>query len=136
MASRSLKDLHPQVQLKAEQFINECDKAGIDILIYCTLRSKEEQDELYKIGRSLPGKIVTYARGGYSYHNYGLAFDWVPLIGGKPAWNDTALYARAGIIAEGLGLEWAGRWTGKLKETAHCQYTMGQTIEKLLKEAK
>jgi peptidoglycan L-alanyl-D-glutamate endopeptidase CwlK len=133
MASRSLKDLTPQCQLKAEQFLQSCSKAGIDILVYCTYRSKEEQDELYKIGRTLPGKIVTNARGGYSWHNHHRAFDWVPIVNGKPQWNNNALYSRAGIIAEQVGLEWSGRWTGKLKETAHCQYTEGKSIESLLK---
>lgn len=136
MASRSLKDLTPQVQLKAEQFIHSCEKAGIEILVYCTYRSKEEQDELYKIGRTLPGKIVTNARGGESFHNYRVAFDWVPVHHGKPLWNDNGLYTRAGIIAEGLGLEWSGRWSGKLKEMAHCQYTEGKSIEQFKKESK
>ena len=39
----------------------------------------EEQTALYAIGRTSPGKVVTKARAGESYHNYGLAFDWVPL---------------------------------------------------------
>jgi hypothetical protein len=39
----------------------------------------EEQTALYSLGRSAPGKIVTKARAGESFHNYGLAFDWVPL---------------------------------------------------------
>ena len=131
MASRALNDLTPQCQLKAEQFLHSCHKAGLDILIYCTLRSSVEQDELYSHGRSKPGKIITNARGGSSYHNYGMAFDWVPLVYGKPAWNDTALYARCGLIAEGIGLEWAGRWTGKLREQAHCEYTEGKSIAEL-----
>ena len=48
----------------------------------------EEQAALYKIGRSVKGKIVTNARPGESYHNYGLAFDWVPL---KPAPKDPTM---------------------------------------------
>lgn len=133
MPSKSLSDLTPQCQLKAEQFIHSCEKAGITILIYCTYRSNEEQDELYKIGRTLPGKIVTNARGGDSMHQYHVAFDWVPMVNGKPAWNDTVLYTKAGIIAESVGLEWSGRWSGKMKEQAHCQYTEGKTLEQFKK---
>lgn len=125
MASRSLDDLIPAVKAKAELFVAKCKEAGIDILIYCTLRTKEEQDDLYAIGRTKPGRIVTCARGGESFHNYGCAFDWVPVVGGKPQWNDTALYRKAGILAESVGLEWAGRWKGALHETAHCQLTSG-----------
>jgi len=58
-------------------------------LIYCGRRTMEEQTALFAIGRSAPGKIVTKARAGESYHNYGLAFDWVPL---KPAPKDPDLY--------------------------------------------
>jgi hypothetical protein len=48
----------------------------------------EEQAALYSLGRSAPGRIVTKARAGESYHNYGLAFDWVPL---KPAPKDPTM---------------------------------------------
>lgn len=131
MASRSLDDLLPVVKRKAEEFRKLCADQGMDILIYCTLRTWEEQDGLYAQGRTKPGKIVTNARGGESFHNYGCAFDFVPLVAGKPAWSDTNLYRKAGVIAESVGLEWAGRWTGSLRETAHCQYTGGLTLAQL-----
>ena len=133
MASKSLKDLQPKVQLMAEEFVQKCAEAGIEILIYCTLRSKEEQNVLYAQGRTTDGKIVTNARGGDSWHNYGCAFDWVPVIAGKLQWDNMPLYARAGIIAESVGLEWAGRWTGKLKETAHCQFRDGRSLDDMKK---
>ena len=131
MASRSLDDLLPVVKEKALLFKEECEKQGMDILIYCTYRANEEQDELYKQGRSKPGRIVTNARGGESWHNHRCAFDFVPLVAGKPAWDDANLYRKAGVIAESVGLEWAGRWVGKLRETAHCQYTGGLTLAQL-----
>jgi hypothetical protein len=40
------------------------------------LRSMEEQTKLYDQGRKTPGAIVTNARAGSSFHNYGLATDW------------------------------------------------------------
>lgn len=131
MASRSLNDLKPAAKQRAEAFLKACADEGLDILIYCTYRSGGEQDELYAQGRTKPGKIVTNARAGDSWHNWGYAFDFVPVVGGKPQWSDASLYAKAGRIAESVGLEWAGRWTGKLKETAHCQYTGGVTLAQL-----
>lgn len=131
MASRSIFDLQPPVRIKAEAFLDECERQGLDILIYCTYRSPEEQDGLYAQGRTKPGDIVTNARGGDSFHNWRCAFDFVPLVGGKPQWGDKALYLKAGIIAESVGLEWAERWTGKLRETAHCQYSGGLTLAQL-----
>ena len=136
MASRSLDDLTPAVKSMVQQFLAKCKAEGIDILIYCTYRSPEEQDALYAQGRTKPGPIVTNARGGYSWHNHRCAFDFVPMVGGKPQWNDKALYLKAGIIAESVGLEWAGRWTGKLRETAHCQFTGGKTIAQVLSETR
>lgn len=136
MASRSLHDLNSKTQLLAEAFLHECNNQGLDILIYCTYRSPEEQDKLYAIGRTEKGKIVTNARGGDSYHNHRCAFDFVPILAGKPQWDNAALYSKAGIIAEEVGLEWSGRWTGKLRETAHCQFRDGKTLEQMKKEMK
>ena len=127
MSSRSIEDLNFPTRERAKRFLTECAKAGITVLIYCTKRSSVEQDGLYAIGRSLPGKIVTNAKGGDSWHNHGSAFDFVPMVYGKPQWGDKELYAKCGAIAESCGLEWAGRWV-KFKETAHCQYRGGLTL--------
>lgn len=124
MASRSLDDLTPSVKDKAERWRGMCALEGIDALIYCTLRSNEEQDALYAIGRTKPGSIVTNAKAGQSSHNpdeknKARAFDAVPMLHGKPQWNDSKTYLRMGEIAESVGLKWAGRWTGRLREVAH-----------------
>jgi hypothetical protein len=50
----------------------------------------EEQAALYAKGRTSGGRIVTKAKPGQSYHNYGLAFDWVPI---KPAPKNSDLLA-------------------------------------------
>jgi peptidoglycan L-alanyl-D-glutamate endopeptidase CwlK len=126
--SRKLEDLHPKVKTLCEQFIASCDKQGIDILITSTYRDGESQNELYSQGRTNPGRVVTNARAGQSYHNWRVAFDFVPLVFGKPAWNDLALFTKCGEIAESVGLEWAGRWK-KFKELAHCQYTNGLSLQ-------
>ncbi len=136
MASRSLLDLNPETRKRAEQFIVECERAGIDVLIYCTYRSNKEQDVLYAQGRTTAGNIVTNARGGQSWHNHRAAFDFVPLVNGKAAWNDKCLYEKCGKIAESLGLEWAGRWTGSLRETAHCQFRGGLTLAQAIQNQK
>jgi peptidoglycan L-alanyl-D-glutamate endopeptidase CwlK len=128
--SRSLDDLLPKVQTLAHAFIQSCQKAGIEVMIYCTYRDNESQAALYATGRTKPGKVVTNAKAGESYHNYRCAFDFVPMVHGKPAWNDNALYTQCGQIAEHVGLEWAGRWKS-FKETAHCQYTGGLSIADL-----
>lgn len=84
MASRSILDLSPKVQPICGEWLRRCSARGVAVLVYCTNRTFVEQDALYQQGRDangkrIPGKsIVTYAKGGYSAHNYGLAWDAVP----------------------------------------------------------
>jgi len=125
--SRSLTDLNPKVAAMCSEFINSCKKQHIDILITSTYRDTESQNALYAQGRTAPGKKVTNAKGGQSFHNWKVAFDFCPIVNGKPNWNDVALYTKCGEIAESVGLEWAGRWKS-FKELAHCQYTGGLTL--------
>lgn len=131
MTSRSLDDLEPGTRTRAQRFLAACADADLDILIYCTYRTPEEQACLYAQGRVRPGAVVTNAKPWQSWHNWRRAFDFVPLTGGKPQWNDHEAYAKAGAIAESVGLEWAGRWTGSLRETAHCQFRDGHTLAEL-----
>ena len=133
--SRQIEDLIPAVQTKARELIQLAKNAGIDLLITSTYRSNEEQAALYAQGRTKPGLIVTNARPGESFHNWRCAFDVVPLKNGKPVWGTTGpdgdLWRKIGGMGESVGLEWAGRWTGKMREVAHFQYTGGRTLADL-----
>ena len=128
MASRDLNDLHPTVAAKARAHIAACAAEGIDLLVTCTYRDPAEQARLYAQGRTTPGKIVTNARPGQSFHEYRVAYDFVPMRAGKPVWGtsgeDGKLWQRVGELAEAQGLEWAGRWP-RFKEMAHAQFTGG-----------
>lgn len=126
--SRKIEDLHPHVANLCRQFIAKCDEAGIDVLITSTYRDHASQAALYAQGRTTPGKKVTNAKAGQSWHNWRVAFDFVPVVNGKAQWNDLQTFEKCGIIAESLGLEWAGRWT-KFREMAHLQYTGGLTLK-------
>ena len=126
--SRSLSDLNPKVAALCSEFINRCKEKGIDVIITSTYRDAESQNALYAQGRTTDGKIVTNAKGGQSYHNWRVAFDFCPIVNGKCQWQDADLFAICGRIGEDLGLEWAGRWSGKFKETAHLQFTGGLSL--------
>lgn len=130
--SRRVEDLNPAVQWRAHALVKAAKDDSIDLLITSTYRSNEEQAALYAQGRTKPGVIVTNARPGDSYHNWRCAFDVVPLRNGKPVWStsgpDGDLWRKIGEMGEAVGLEWAGRWTGKLREMAHFQYTGGLTL--------
>lgn len=95
---------------KAEELTKLCKQNGIDILITQTLRTKAEQDALYAQGRTAPGKKVTNAKYPQSLHCWGIAFDFVPIVGGKAIWNQPALFLKVGELGESIGLEWGGRW--------------------------
>lgn len=131
ISSRRLEDLHPAVKVRAERLLRLCADEGIDLLITSTFRDDESQNALYAQGRTAPGRIVTNARAGQSYHNHRVAFDVVPLRAGKPVWGttgaDLALWQRVGELGEQAGLEWAGRWK-RFREFPHFQYTGGLTL--------
>lgn len=128
--SRKLEDLHPKVGKMCNEFISKCKDEGIDVIITSTYRDAESQNELYAQGRTKPGKVVTNAKAGDSFHNYQLAFDFVPVVSGKAQWNDLSLFKRCGEIAKSCGLEWAGEWKS-FKEYAHCQFTDGLSLKDL-----
>ena len=128
--SRKIEDLHPYVAKLCRAFVAACKKDGIDILITSTWRDNESQNALFAQGRTKPGKIVTNARGGSSFHNYKLAFDFVPIVNGKAQWNDVRTFKRAGEIGKQVGLDWAGDWKN-FKEFAHLQWTGGLSLAQL-----
>lgn len=128
--SRDLNELLPIVQHKAVCFVAACKSAGIDVLITSTYRDHESQDALYAQGRTKPGRVVTNARGGQSFHNFRVAFDFVPMRHGKPQWDDDALLLSCGVIGEACGLEWAGRWQA-FAERLHMQYAGGLSLADL-----
>lgn len=128
--SRGIDALTPTAAAKCRSFIHECALAGIEVLITSTYRDNESQAALYAQGRTVPGHIVTNAKPGRSFHNYRIAFDFVPVKNGKACWGDTALFFTCGAIAKAQGLEWAGDWID-FPEYAHCQDSGGLTITQL-----
>jgi peptidoglycan L-alanyl-D-glutamate endopeptidase CwlK len=130
ISSRNIDDLDPRVAKKCFDFISACDEHCIDVIITSTYRDKESQDALYAQGRTAPGHIVTNARGGYSFHNYRLAFDFCPIVNGKPQWNDIELFKKCGELGKLLGLDYAGDWVS-FREYAHLQFTNGLSLTEL-----
>lgn len=128
MASRQLNDLLPKVEQAARKSLVECQQAGIDILVTCTYRSGEEQDQLYAQGRTAPGRKVTNAKAGQSFHQWRVALDIVILIGGKPEWSGShPNWSKAAKIFISNGFEWAGNWK-RFRELPHFQMTGGHPL--------
>ncbi|MGL6106272.1 M15 family metallopeptidase [Romboutsia sp.] len=130
--STSLDTLHPYVKQLALKFLEKCKAENFPVQITYTFRSIKEQNDLYAKGRTTKGPKVTNARGGYSYHNYGLAFDASPLVNGKIDWNNESLYKKMGAIGKSVGLDWGGDWKN-FKDMPHFQWTGGLLIEELVR---
>lgn len=129
--SRKIDDLLPVVQSKVRKFLELCHENDIDLLVTSTFRDNESQNALYAQGRTAPGKKVTNAKAGESWHNYRCAVDVVPLRNGKPVWDGSdPVWQTVGELGKQAGLEWAGNWK-KFKELAHFQYTGGKTMAQL-----
>ena len=106
---RGIHLLHPFVRAKAEALIEACSACGLPLLITDTLRTREEQDNLYAQGRTRPGGIVTNCRGSdyKSPHQWGVAFDFCKNIKGQE-YNDRAFFQQVGAVGKSLGLFWGG----------------------------
>ena len=134
--------LHPKVREEALAIYKEI-VAALTGHATCrfafTLRTFAEQAELYAQGRSKPGKIVTKAAAGLSFHNYGLAIDIVLIIDGKEAsWDEKRDFDADGVsdwqeivhIFKQHGWEWGGDW--KFTDTPHFQKVFGKSVRDLL----
>lgn len=108
-SEKSIATLLPEVQPIARALVQKADQNGIRIKILSGLRTYAEQDELYAQGRTKPGPKVTNAPGGYSNHNFGIAFD-VGVFEGTKYLGESVKYKAIGVLGMDLGLEWGGNW--------------------------
>lgn len=113
--------LHPLKQEKFVDFLLEIESTlGIEIRVVQAFRTFSEQNAEYAKGRSAPGKIVTAAKGGESFHCYGLAIDCVPMINGIPNWTYDFLKLKK--ISDKYGFTWGGQW----KDYDHFEDNLGR----------
>jgi len=161
--SRNVNDLTDATLAKVVLVIEYCKSKEVNILIYSTLRTLEEQARIYRRGRSYSDikvkmkkltdrgfkplaeviesvgpqykkGIITHAAPGESYHNYGRAFDAVPVVDSKAMWNDDELYAVYGEAVRNAGLTWGGDWT-KFLDKPHAQLGLGGNPLKIYSKA-
>lgn len=92
------------------------------------LRTIADQDALYAQGRTKPGKKVTNVRGGNSWHNYGLAFDFVLLINGKISWDVDKYWLEVVKIFKSKGFVWGGDFKS-LYDAPHFEKTFGKSLK-------
>lgn len=136
-----IKLLHPKIREAVNAVLCSCLALGIEVRIVQGFRSFAEQDALYAQGRTIPGHIVTKARGGQSPHNFGLAVDFC--IHHKD--GTVSFDMHEGLDENGISdwnrvvnefkkffFEWGGDWKGNLKDNDHVQLLFGYSLVKLL----
>lgn len=140
-----IETLEFETKVRCLMLLKESEKNGIILRIVQALRTSAEQDALYAQGRKdlwlvnelrralkwpdltkYDNRVVTNARAWESWHNFGRAFDVVPMKDGVPDWEST-LWSQIGFMGEACGLEWGGRWSHPDKP--HFQFTNGLTLE-------
>jgi len=89
----NIMHLHPVVRTAVVKTFVQLQAEGIPFKIFEAFRYPERQADLYAQGRTKPGSIVTYAKPWSSYHQYGLAVDFVLYINDSWSWETGAAKA-------------------------------------------
>ena len=105
---RSIGELTPDAQKACNQFMAECKKQGLNVLITETYRSQARQDYLYAQGRTRSGKKVTWTKN--SRHTSRRAWDICKNAKGGE-YSDTDFFKKCGAVAKSLGVIWGGTWS-------------------------
>jgi peptidoglycan L-alanyl-D-glutamate endopeptidase CwlK len=143
--------LHPKVREEAKAAIEAAEMnfpANIKIRVVQGLRTIDEQNALYAQGRTTPGKIVTKAKGGSSFHNYGLALDFALMYDKdnngsfeELSWNIAKDFDKDGTIDwqevvkqfEDRGWSWGGKWR-TFKDNPHVEKTFDNKWQTLFQK--
>jgi peptidoglycan L-alanyl-D-glutamate endopeptidase CwlK len=144
--------LHPKIRKDVFRMYREEVAPALTNGVYCrfthTLRTFQEQDELYKIGREkffdADGSrlgIVTRAKGGQSFHNFSLAIDFCIMASRTATWDilvdldkdGKADWMEVVNIFKRNKFEWGGDWK-KFRDFPHLQKTFGYTTKELLEK--
>ncbi len=118
-SEKTIATLQPEVRPYARTLVQKAAAVGITIKVISGLRTYDEQNALYAQGRSKPGSRVTNAQGGFSNHNFGIAFD-IGVFKGANYIPESAQYKVVGALGMEIGLEWGGNWK-TIKDEPHFQ---------------
>lgn len=122
--------LHPKARAAFKMFIDDAERElNVTLRISQGLRTIAEQNALYAQGRTVKGSIVTNAKGGQSYHNFGLAVDLVQLKDNTVNWNFD--YSQLQPIASRYGIVWGGTFKS-LIDKPHFELTYGYKPSELI----
>ena len=118
-SEKNIVTLLPEIGPYARSLVTKAAQIGITVKVISGTRTYAEQDALYAQGRTKPGSKVTNARGGYSNHNFGIAFD-IGIFEGSAYLDESPKYKVVGALGMELGLDWGGNWK-TIKDEPHFQ---------------
>ncbi len=108
-----LRQVHPELARRINNLVDALESEGIIIEIDAALRTAAQQDGIWAIGRTIPGVIVTHARGYQSNHVIGCAVDVFPVdpILNRADWNAAhPSWQRIVALAPKFGLRDGKSW--------------------------
>lgn len=105
-----IEGLYPPFRDAIDALILAAQQEGLDVGMHQGFRSWEEQDRLYAQGRTTKGNKVTNAKGGQSWHQFGLAADVVFRVKGRWSWDPKHPWSRLDEIGRQLGLSRGPKW--------------------------
>jgi RHS repeat-associated protein len=130
-----MRRLHPVVAGLAARHLSLMTEAGLHVRLTHGFRTYGDQDAEYAKGRNGdPRDVVTYARGGQSLHNFGLAYD-IALFDDDGRYiidGSDPRYLQAGDLGRAIGLEWGGAWT-RPYDPSHFQFNGGRSTPTIRK---
>lgn len=129
-SEENIATLLPEVQPIARNLVHAARERGIIIKVISGTRTYSEQDELFAKGRTKPGPRVTNARGGYSNHNFGIAFD-IGVFNDGEYIPESPQYKVVAILGKSLGLSWGGDWHNIVDEPHYEYNPKGYTLAEL-----
>lgn len=123
---RNIRTLRLAAQRLCRQSLEAIRASGLDARLISGTRSYAEQSALFRQGRfGNAGPVVTNARAGQSWHNFGLAWD-IGLFDHGAYLPDGSDYNKAGALGKVTSVEWGGDWKS-FKDKPHFQCPFGAT---------
>lgn len=117
VSEKRLAEVHPKLAEKVRAMAELLELENINIRVVQSVRSWANQQALYNQGRDANGTIVnkslvvTHAKPGTSWHNFGLAVDVAPFDGGIPDWDAShPAWKRIVAVGESVGLVSGSKW--------------------------
>ena len=137
--------LHPRIRQEVLGIITNVESKMLPtmkIRIVQGLRTFKEQQDLFAIGRTLPGRRVTNARAGASFHNYGLALDFCLIYNNTAiSWDTKYDMDKDGVsdwqevvrAFKAKGYTWGGDFQS-IPDNPHLQKVFGYSWQQLLRK--